>query len=278
MGEVRLALSDYREGQIAKAMHRLENDDRIVTADTWDGLLDAMSADWYLDHRRHLDQGALPSKMIAERNSDRHALNRRAQAWLQADGTLGKGVQIGSSRFHIGDRIVAQAKNADLVADGAHRRHHVINGSQGTITALAGTRKRPDLMIGFDGLGSIRVPNDFIATDVGRGRGGGVTPGYAVTSFKAEGQTYDSGRNLAAPGAINTEGMYVALTRGRNDQRIYSIAPHDRLDETPELPVIADERQAIDALIDGLAKPRGADLATVADPNAARFGESRTTS
>ena len=270
MGEVRLALDEYRLGLIAAALARLDADDRIVTADSWDELLDQMSADWYLDHQRHRDGTALGSKMIAERNSDRHALNQRAQQWLRQDGTLGQGAQIGAAaRFHVGDRVVAQTKNTDLTADGASRRDHLINGSQGTITALKGSRRAPDLVVDFDGLGSIRVPNEFVANQVGPGRGGGLTPAYAVTSFKAEGQTYDTGRNLAAPGVINPEGMYVALTRGRNNQRTYSIAPHDRIDERPELPIITDQRQAVDALIDGLAKPKGADLATVADPDAA---------
>ena len=138
-------------------------------------------------------------------------------------------------------------------------------------TVVAFTRQQgsaPDVVVDFDGLGIITVPHDFITTEVGPGRGGGITPAYAVTSFKAEGQTFDAGRNLAAAGAVNTEGMYVALTRGRNDQRTYTIAPDDQLLEPPELPVIADERTALQALADSLSKPRGADLASVADPAA----------
>ena len=267
MNEVRAALAEYRQGLIGPAMNRLENDNRIVTADSWKGLLDAMTADWYLDHRRHLEEGVLPSKMIAERNSDRHALNARAQQWLQDDGTLGQGTQIGNARFHVGDRVVAQTKDRDLRADGANRRDHVINGSQGTVVAFKGSRRTPDLIVDFDGLGRIRVPNEFAAAEVGPGRGGGLSPAYAVTSFKAEGQTYDAGRNLAAPGTVNTEGMYVALTRGRNDQRTYTIAPADRIDEVPELPIITDERAAIEVLIGDLTKAKGADLATIADPD-----------
>lgn len=277
MGQVRVALDEYREGQVAAALQRLDGDDRIVTAHSWDGLLDAMAADWYVDHRRHLEDGSLPSRMIAERNSDRHALNTRAQDWLSADGTLGAGVRIGGARFHVGDRVVAQTKDPDLLAAGADRRDHVINGSQGTVIALTGPHKQRDLIVEFDGLGIIQVPHEFIATEVGPGRGGGLSPAYAVTSYKAEGQTYDAGRNLAAPGEVHLEGLYVALTRGRNDQRIYSIAPANRSDEQPELPTITDERAAVDALVDGLTKPRGADLATVADPNIAEVATLATT-
>lgn len=267
MSEVREALDEYRHGLVAKALHRLDNDDRFVTSGNWEDLLDTMVADWFLDHQRNTNGDAAPSKMIAERNSDRHALNRRAQALLVESKQIGEGVRIGDSYFHRGDRIVAQARDVELRAPDAERRRHVINGSEGTITGIIG-HKKPDLLVDFDDLGTIRVPHEFIATEVGRGRGGGLTPAYALTSYKAEGQTYDSGRNLAAPGAVNTEGMYVALTRGRNDQRTYTIAPADDITEVPELPIIADPRSALDALADSLSKPRGADLASIADPQA----------
>lgn len=268
MAEVRLALDDYRQGLIAQSLQRLDADARIVTAPTWEELLDQMATDWYVDHRRHLAGQTDPSRMIAERNGDRHALNRRAQQLLRQDDFLGALVTIGDTDFHIGDRVVAQTRNSDLKADGADRRDHVINGSQGTIVAIAGNRSAPDVVVDFDDVGTITVPHDFITTEVGPGRGGGITPAYAVTSFKAEGQTFDTGRNLAAPGAVTTEGMYVALTRGRNDQRTYTIAPDDHLLEPPELPVITDERTALEALTDSLSKPRAADLASVADPDA----------
>lgn len=269
MGQVRLALEEYRQGLIGTALDRLDSDARIVSAPTWEELLDQMAADWLVDHRRHIDHDVTPSKMVAERNNDRHALNRRAQALLRSEGLLAQPVAIGDTDFHVGDRVVAQARNTDLYPNGADKRHHIINGSEGTVQAINGTRRAPKLSIEFDGLGVIDVPNDFITTEVGPGRGGGITPAYAVTSFKAEGQTFDAGRNLAAPGAVNPEGMYVALTRGRNDQRTYTIAPDDQRLEPPELPILPDERSALEALADSLSKARGEDLATIADPQAA---------
>ena len=143
MAEVRLALDDYRNGLIDQAMRRLDDDGRIVTASSWDGLLDQMAADWFVDHERHLNGQAAPSQMIAERNHDRHALNQRAQTLLRASGQLGEPVPIGDADFHIGDRIVAQTTNRDLSTDGASRREHVINGSQGTVIGFAGNRNEP---------------------------------------------------------------------------------------------------------------------------------------
>jgi conjugative relaxase-like TrwC/TraI family protein len=276
MGQVRLALDEYRTGRIAEAMQRLDRDDRVVVAADWEELLDSMAADWFVDHQRHTAGDVAGSKMIAERNSDRHALNRRAQTLLRADGPLGAPVEIGEAVFHVGDRVVAQATNRDLRPREGSQRDHVINGSQGTVIAIKGTRRAPDLLVDFDGLGTIRVPHEFITGEVGPGRGGGLTPGYAVTSFKAEGQTYDAGRNLAAPGAVNTEGMYVALTRGRHDQRTYTIDPAALLQERSELPVVADDRAALEALSQALTKTRNADLATVVDPDAARIGAEST--
>ena len=268
MAEVRLALDDYRNGLIATAIDRLDDDNRIIVTETWEDLLDQMAADWYVDHQRHRAGHTIGSQMIAERNADRHALNHRAQAWLRHDGTLTHPTRIGDDTFHLGDRVVAQRPDKTLTShDGP--RSHIINGSVGTITAIRGDRDHPDLVVDFDHLGTIRIPHEFIATEVGPGRGGGLTPAYAVTSYKAEGQTYDTARGLAAPGAINTEGLYVALTRGRNDLRVYSIAPADQRTEPPELPVIDDTRAATQALTDTLDRWHGCDIATVADPQAA---------
>lgn len=269
MAEVRAALDQYRQGLIAAALERLDDDNRIVVAPTWDALLDQMTADWYLDHQRHGAGHSEASKMIAERNADRHALNRRAQQWLRSDGTLTGGIDIAEETFHVGDRIVAQRADRQLRRPDGAKRDHVINGSQGTVVAIRGSRSAPDLEVDFDGLGPIRVPHRFVADEVGPGRGGGLTLGYAVTSYKAEGQTYAAGRSLAAPGTVGPEGMYVALTRGRHDLRIYSIAPADQALEPPELPIIPDPRDAREALADALGKHRGTDVATVADPDAA---------
>ena len=270
MAEVRLALDEYRTGLIAAAIERLDQDNRIVVAESWDDLLDQMAADWYIDHQRHQAGQTIGSQMIADRNIDRRALNRRAQTWLRDDGTLTHPTRIGDDTFHVGDRVVAQRPDKTLTGPD-NGRAHVLNGSIGTVIGFRGDPEHRGLVVDFDHLGRIEVPHDYIATETSPGRGGGLTPAYAVTSYKAEGQTYDAARGLAAPGAVNTEGVYVALTRGRNDLRAYSIAPADQRDEPPELPIVGDARAAAQALADTLGRWRGADVATVADPDAARI-------
>ena len=114
--------------------------------------------------------------MIAERNSDRHALNRRAQALLQQAELIGDPALIEGTPFHVGDRVVVQARNSDLHADGAPKRDHVINGSQGTVTAIKGQPAGFGLVVDFDDLGTIRVPHEFITTEVGPGEAEGSHP------------------------------------------------------------------------------------------------------
>lgn len=89
---------------------------------------DQMAADWFVDHERHANGEAAESKMIAERNHDRHPLNQRAQALLRATGQLGEPIAIGDTEFHIGDRVVAQTANRDLHPAGANQRDHVTPG------------------------------------------------------------------------------------------------------------------------------------------------------
>ncbi len=270
MAVVRDALDAYRHGDIAGSIDTLNCDGRIKTADTWPEVMDQLVADWHRHHTQALSVGRAPSQMIAERNRDRAALNDLAQTRLQVDGTLGARTDIGGVRFHVGDRVVAQTAGYDLIPPDGSVRDHVINGSVGTITSLAGPRHAHDLVVDFDGLGEIRVPHEWIATEVGAGRGGGLAPAYAITSYKAEGQTFDTALGLAAPGSVDRAGMYVTLTRGRDDLAIYSIDPNHTLARAEaEIPAMADGRSMTQALTDSLTRPESPAVATDADPGIA---------
>ncbi len=262
---VREALATYRTGEVGQALDVLEDDGRIETADTWPELLDRLADDWLTHHTSAVDAGRAPSQMIAERNRDREALNTRAQALLTEAGRLGPGFQIGDATFHIGDRIVAQQLSYDITEPG-NKARHLVNGSTGRVIGFDGPPRQPDLVVDFDDIGRVTVPHDFVAEPIGPGRGGGLSPAYAVTSYKAEGQTYDAALGLAAPGAVNKEGMYVTLTRGRDDLAIYSIDPNQtpgRVDA--EIPTPADQRTMTAALRDTLERTERPPVASIAD-------------
>ncbi|MCP3881081.1 MAG: relaxase domain-containing protein, partial [Sulfitobacter sp.] len=266
LAAVREALDSYRHGDIGAALETLAGDGRVVTAESWPELLDDLAGQWFEHHVAAVDAGRAPSQMVAERNRDRAELNERAQTLLRGAGRLGPGFEIGDQVFHVGDRVVAQEQHRDLRPEGASHHDRVLNGSTGTVTGFAGPETAPDPVVDFDGLGEIRVPHQWVAAPIGAGRGGGLAPAYAVTSYKAQGKTYDAALGLAAPGAVDRPGMYVTLTRGRDDLKVFSIDPNqtpERVDA--EIPSSADTRTMTAALRDSLTRPGRPEVATVAD-------------
>lgn len=253
MAEVRLALADYRDGQIAKAIERLDNDQRIITADTADELLDALVSDWYVDRQARADDPTRSeSSMIAEHHFERRELNNRARALLAADGTLtGPVLEAGDQSFQSGDIVIARAQDRSLRPDGGGRGSHVRNGTRGTVLEVHAGPGREGLLVDFDRKGQVFVPRSFVETEVRRGVTGGLTHAYALTSHAAQGETYEAGRHLATDRSWK-EGVYVGLSRGRTDVKLYAVRHHDlapKIDDDPGLPRLeqetADTRKAV---------------------------------
>ncbi len=268
MTDVRLANTDYRAGRIAEAIARLETNQRIVTAASSGELLDQLAADWYVDRSTNPDA---QTRMIAEHHRERRALNARAQQLLRHDGTLtGPSIRIGDAAFHVGDEVIARAPNRQLhPAD--DRTAYIRNGTTGTVTAINGEPGAENLTVNFTNRGEITVPHEWLTTELRPGLVGGLAPAYAVTSHAAQGDTYRTGR-IVATDTASTEAVYVGLTRGTHDARIYTVRsePHTA-DTDPRLPRIEDPRTEIEALTDQLSKQHGTELATVANADIDRF-------
>ncbi len=267
MADVRMANTDYRSGRIAEAIGRLETNQRIVTASTSGELLDQLAADWFVDRKTNPDGS---SRMIAEHHRERRALNARAQALLRSDGTItGPGVRVGDATFHIGDEVIARAPNRHL-HPATDPKAYIRNGTTGTVTSIDGAPGAETLTVNFDNRGPITVPHDWLTAELRPGITGGLTPAYAVTSHAAQGDTYRTGRIIATDTA-RTEAVYVGLTRGSHDARIYTVRnePHT-LDTDPRLPRIEDPRTEIEALTEQLSKQKPTELAVVANPDIGR--------
>lgn len=255
LGEVRLALDAYRNGRIAEALNRLDRDQRVVIADTADELLDALVADWYVDRlRRAEDASLVGSSMVAEHHFERSELNRRARTLLQADGTLhGPELEVAGHAFRAGDEVICRAQNRDLRPSGGDRRSFLRNGNRGTVTAIDATEGHEGLIVDFEGKGEVFVPRSFLEDEVRPQVTGGLTHAYALTSHASQGETYEAGRHLATDQS-SREGVYVGLTRGRSDVRIYAVNRAQlvpRIDDDPGLPRLeretVDEREAVAA-------------------------------
>ena len=266
MTDVRLANADYRDGLINQALQRLHDNDRIVSAPTANELLDHLKADWYTDRQQDPET---PSRMMAESHTVRRQLNQRAQTLLVADGTLtGPAVVLNGERFHVGDTVITRTQDRNLRhAD----RHFLRNGSSGTIVAIDTKDGQHQISVDFDRHGPIVLPHEFLTRHIRAGLDGGLAPAYAITTHAAQGSTYRTGRMLTTDSS-SKEGVYVGLTRGTSDTRLYLVA-NNELAPTDErsdigLPIIRDERTALATLADHLNAPDQATVVAATDPDA----------
>jgi len=280
--ELRLSLGAYRQGLITEAMERLARDDRVVLAGTADELLDKLAADWWLDREaRRANPEQLPSSMVAEHHRERRALNSRARVMLDAAGDLrGPALVAAGYEFRVGDEVICRTSAKQLHPPGAPHRY-VRNGTRGTVVAvhLPEMSTRTGLEVAFEDRDPIHVPLEFITKELRPGIVGGLTYSYALTSHAAQGQTYETARTLTTDGSTRP-GVYVGLTRGRNDARIYAVRRRDLLtdrDAEDHMPRLDDDKNTLEAITERLASSGYESLATTLDPAALEVAVTSTT-
>ncbi len=274
MRQVRLANEEIRNGEIGAAFSRLHNDQRIVTAPTSDQLFDALAADWYVDLLAHRNGDSKhPSAMMAENHSVRRELITRAQALLLADGTLsGDGVRLGESTFHLGERVITRLQHDTHRFDD---RTKLRNATPGTVTSIHRLDDgRTELSVNFDGKGTVRLDHAFLTQQISPGIRGGLVPEYARTTHTAQGQTMTAGRTVGTERS-SREAVYVALTRGTTDARIYLVDRSTLTNEVPDigLPALKDERSLLDRMAASLQRKPISEVATELDPRAFDIAE-----
>jgi hypothetical protein len=108
----------------------------------------------------------------------------------------------------VGDTVITRRNDRSLRVG----RGWVRNGSRWTIMAVGADgslRVRP---AGRGGGVTLRLPSDYVAEYV--------ELGYAVTAYRAQGVTVDTGHTLVEPG-VTRENFYVAMTRGTHSNTAY---------------------------------------------------------
>jgi ATP-dependent exoDNAse (exonuclease V) alpha subunit len=144
-----------------------------------------------------------------------------------------------------------------LVTRNDHQRH-LLNGSRGTVTDTTGT----ELHLTMESGESVTVPTGWAADHLDYG--------YALTVHKAQGLTTRTAL-VYGTDALDQQAGYVALSRGRVDNHLYTSAASLSRDE-PDLDVarfqILDREppQVRDALTDRLGRARRHVLASSQRP------------
>jgi hypothetical protein len=189
---------------------------------------------------------------------------------LRADGTLrGDDVSVGGQRFAIGDEVICRTPAHQLHPTG-DPQHYVRNGTRGTITAISGHDEPIEFTVEFEGRGAIAVPHEFLTRTLRPRVVGGLTHAYALTSHTAQGETYRAGRMLATEEATRA-GVYVGLSRGTSDARLYVVRAadvHPVAGPDDDLPTLREETRAGDALARRLETSGPERLATEHDRDA----------
>lgn len=208
----RHALAQLREGKTDEAISSYDAHGRIHTHDTAPGARDAMSADWWA--------GTLAGDqvlMLATRWSDVDDLNARARTHLHDAGRLtGPTLTLEDRPYQAGDRVMALRND---------RRLHVRNGTRARITEIDTEHRH--MTVRTDAGAVITLPARYL--DAGH-----VRHAYATTVHKAQGQTVDRTFVLGSD-LLYQEAGYVALSRGRTENRIYLVGREPREEaHTPE--------------------------------------------
>jgi conjugative relaxase-like TrwC/TraI family protein len=276
--ELRLALHEYRNGHIVQSLDRLHADQRVVLAENAEELLDQLATDWWVDRQqRQRDPSHAPSSMVAEHHRERRALNTRARVLLAAHGDLhGPVLHAGGHEFQAGDEVICRAPAKQLHPPGQPRRY-LRNGTRGTVIAVDPEDSRPGMIVDFEHRGPIRIPSDFLTRELRPGIHGGLTYSYALTSHAAQGHTHHAARTLATDSS-SRPGIYVGLTRGQADSRLYAVRRRDlEADSEAEdhLPRLRDDKTTLEAVTDRLITTDQEHLATTRDPTAADVGRLR---
>jgi conjugative relaxase-like TrwC/TraI family protein len=242
------ALAQLRRGQIDDAVAAYEQHGRIRTNETAPAARDTMTTDWWaatLAGDRVL--------MLATRWSDVDDLNARARAHLQTAGMLTGGTLTVDDRpYQVGDRIMTLRND---------RRLGVRNGTCALVTAIDPEQR--SMAVRTDTGAVLALPARYL--DAGH-----VRHAYATTIHKAQGQTADRAFTLGSE-MLYQEAGYVALSRGRIENRIYLVDSEPRPEaHTPE----AAPLEPLDALTHALTISHAQWLAVDAgiDRHALRHG------
>lgn len=165
--------------------------------------------------------------MLSSRRSVVDDLNERARLLLGAVGELGEDVmQVEETSFAVGDEVLAGRNDYRL---------GVLNGERGVVHSGS----EDCLRVEFGPGRVVDLPAAYVA-------GGHLSHAYATTLHKAQGLTCDRALVLGDD-SFELETGYTGLTRGREENRVYLVAPEhpDAHGRAPNVDAVAEFRAAL---------------------------------
>jgi conjugative relaxase-like TrwC/TraI family protein len=235
----RAALTALRAGAVGEALDHYLDHDRVHVLATPDELSARIANDYTSSRAQH---GAYGVVALASRRSDVTLLNQAIRQRLRTEGLIGPdAITLDGSagrrmQMALGDLVMITRNDA---AAG------LLNGTRAQLTAIDSNRLTLHTEDGRD---------VTVSTGWASGR---LTHAYAMTVHKAQGLTTQECL-LYGTGALCQQAGYVALSRGRETNRIYTtLNSFDRDSETPsrfQLLTGPDPARVLDALADRLTR------------------------
>ena len=244
----RQALVLLREGRSQEALAAYVEHGRVVLGPSGDCVRSRLVADWWAAAQ----SGGGDNVMVALRRADVRELNERARALRVATGEVtGPTLTLPTGEFAVGDRVVT----------GRNRRAlGVVNGSRGTLVAV--DEQERTVTVQLDGSSrrkagrTTTLPAEYL--DAGH-----LAHGYVITGHKAQGMTTERAFVLGDE-AMYREWGYVALSRGRSENRLYVVAEElEPRDDTGHgrIPASSSESLTLGMIQNSWMQSRGHQLA-----------------
>jgi Ti-type conjugative transfer relaxase TraA len=197
----RKALDSLRHGKAEEAIEDYKRQGRVMVGETAEEARVTMITDWWKAQSEGLD-----TVLVAARKDDVDDLNQRARALLKDSGNVKDDLlRIGDKTFALGDRVMALRNSKGL---------GLINGMRGWIVAI--DAKKLEISMQNDNGQEITLPRKYLEA-------GHITHAYAVTGHKSQGMTVDAAFVLGDE-TMYREWGYVAMSRGRQENRLYVVA------------------------------------------------------
>jgi ATP-dependent exoDNAse (exonuclease V) alpha subunit len=203
----REALDQLREGNVAQAVRAYVSEGRVVMtsdrATLWSRLVD----DWFELHRA--SGGSNSTVVVTAGAADAAGLNLAihnrlvAEGRVAAGGLVVDGERLGPRQISAGDEVIVTRNTYE---------YGLLNGTRATVMATLesgdGLRLRDDRGRVLD------LPEQLVSERIALG--------YVVTCHKAQGTTSDICL-VYGTRALSRESGYVALSRGRDENRLYVV-------------------------------------------------------
>jgi conjugative relaxase-like TrwC/TraI family protein len=209
-------------------------------------MIDTAYAAW-----QHTVTSGEASVLVAEATTVVHDLNQRARADRILAGLTSPGRDVplaDGTRASVGDLVITRRNDRTLTTthdalDGGFVR----NGDRWQITHVHRDGSVEARREGHGAHASVRLPADYVAEHLDLG--------YAVTAHRAQGLTVDSSHVLVTR-TTTRENFYVAMTRGRDNNRAYVALDEPTTDHSPR----PDDKTTARSILYGVLQHSGAEM------------------